>query len=667
MYPNLDPFLVPPPELKNRSVPIGQRWIETISPINTPGGGEGQREFLRRIIGIRNFTLLSGILSILFIGLIARTAYLQIYRGAAFATRADRNRIRLIRIPALRGIVTDRNGTIIAKNTARFALVVTPADLPRSADERAHVFEAISAVSSIPTETIAEQITTYERRSPTIVIKDNITHDEMLALGVKVTGIPGLEIETAPRREYPQKDIFSHILGYVGKLSANEYEDHKTEGYSMNDSIGKSGIETTYEHILRGTDGAQKAEVDALGKIIGIISTEQPKEGAPLTLAIDAPLQIETHRALTEMLKTRGANRGVAIAMTPDGRVRALVSLPDFDPNVFPAQDNNIITRLLTDPTKPLFNRAIAGAYPPGSTIKPLMAAAALAQGIISEKTSFVSSGGIRIGGWFFPDWRAGGHGVTNVTKAIAQSVNSFFYIIGGGYNGFTGLGLDGIGKYAKIFGLGKRTGIDLPGETSGFVPTEEWKKKTTGEPWYIGDTYHIAIGQGFLLATPIQMASITATIANGGTVYAPTVLERPTTDRVRASGVVGTDTVAIVQRAMRETVLAGSGRSLLTLPVSSAGKTGTAQRDNDKRTLAWYVGFAPYEHPELIVTVMVEEGGEGHATAAPVAKAMIAKYFGVQDVVPAKPPTDATPESADGELLLDLPPDQVVPDAPAP
>ncbi len=229
---------------------------------------------------------------------------------------------------------------------------------------------------------------------------------------------------------------------------------------------------------------------------------------------------------------------------------------------------------------------------------------------------------------------------------------------------------MNGIAKYAKIFGLGEKTGIDLPGEVAGFVPTEEWKKKTTGEPWYIGDTYHISIGQGFLLATPLQMALITATIANGGTLYAPTVLEHPTANRVRGSNVIPQSALSVVQKGMRETVLTGSGRSLLVLPVTSAGKTGTAQRDNDKRTLAWYVGYAPYEHPELIVTVMVEEGGEGHATAAPIAKAMLQKYFGVQEITkpPEPKPVSLDPTVNPEPLIpLDLPPDQVVPDAPAP
>lgn len=636
MYSNHDPFFVPPHELKDRSVSFGRRWMESVAPHEEAAG---QREFLRRIISIRKFSILSGIIGILFLGLIARTAYLQIYRGAAFASRADRNRIRLIRIPALRGIITDRHGTVIAKNTARFALVVTPADIPKEPTERTRILAAIAEIADMPPETITELITTYERRSPSIVIKDNIPHDEMLSLGVQSSGIPGLQIETAPRREYPQKNVFSHILGYVGKLSTTEYEQRKTDGYHLNDSIGKSGVEASFESLLRGTDGIQKAEVDALGKIVGTLSTEEPREGAPITLALDAPLQETTRQALLESMKKNRAKAGIALAMTPDARIRALVSLPDFDANAFPEQNNAEITKLLEDTRKPLFNRSIAGAYPPGSTIKPLIAAAALAEGLIQEKSSFVSSGGIRIGEWLFPDWRQGGHGVTNVTKAIAQSVNTFFYIVGGGHNGFPGLGLNGITKYAKIFGLGQKTGVDLPGETAGFVPSEEWKKKAIGEPWYIGDTYHISIGQGFLLTTPIQMATITAAIANNGTIYQPTVLEQPQTDRIRATRIVSESALAVVQKGMRETVLTGSGRSLGSLAVTSAGKTGTAQRDNDARTLAWYVGYAPYEKPELIVTVMVEEGGEGYVAAAPVAKAMIQKYFGVQDLAPTTEP----------------------------
>ena len=288
---------------------------------------------------------------------------------------------------------------------------------------------------------------------------------------------------------------------------------------------------------------------------------------------------------------------------------------------------------------KPLFFRSISGEYPSGSTIKPVLASAALEEKIIDRHTSFNSVGGLWVGGrWFFPDWKAGGHGLTNVIKAIAWSVNTYFYYIGGGYGDFQGLGVERIGKYLKLFGLGETLGLDLPGESAGFVPTAEWKKKEKNEAWYIGDTYHLSIGQGDLLVTPLQVNSYTATIANGGRIYRPHLVKgiiaaagqgEPLASQVIREKFISSQNLEIVRQGMRQTVVAGSAASLNGLSVPAAGKTGTAQWNSNKKNHAWFTGFAPFDQPDFCLTVLVEEGGEGSSLAVPIAREIMQYWFG--------------------------------------
>jgi len=286
-----------------------------------------------------------------------------------------------------------------------------------------------------------------------------------------------------------------------------------------------------------------------------------------------------------------------------------------------------------------LFNRAISGEYPSGSTIKPVIAAAALEEGVITENTTVRSVGGITIGQWNFPDWRVGGHGIVDVRRAIAESVNTFFYYIGGGYQDFRGLGVDKIMKYGKLFGLDSQTGVDLAGEASGFLPTEEWKEKVKGEKWYIGDTYHLAIGQGDLLVTPLQVAAYTSAFANGGTLYRPHFVKRILSGSDQAlkevsiepvrENFIDSHNIEIVRQGLRQSVTDGSSRRLQSVPVAVAGKTGTAQWSSKYPPHAWFTGFAPYDNPELVITILVEQGGEGSDTAVPIAEDYLKWYFG--------------------------------------
>ncbi|PIX92231.1 hypothetical protein COZ26_02965, partial [Candidatus Kuenenbacteria bacterium CG_4_10_14_3_um_filter_39_14] len=362
-------------------------------------------------------------------------------------------------------------------------------------------------------------------------------------------------------------------------------------------------------------------------------------------LTIDAELQKKLSQSLANAIKNSPASQaGVAIALDPQsGEILSLVSLPGFDNNFFSAGiTEDAYQNYLTDQRKPLFNRTVAGTYPPGSIFKPLVALAALEQGIINEHKTFLSTGGLQIGDWFFPDWKYGGHGRVNVISAIANSVNTFFYYIGGGYHDFIGLGVQKITDFARQFYLSKTLGIDLPGEAAGFLPSKDWKEKTKQESWYIGDTYHLAIGQGDILVTPLQVASYTAFFANGGTLYQPHLLKEiinadglknehnsiNNQEYVLAKNLASDENIDIIRRALRATVTSGSAQSLQSLPVAVAGKTGTAQVGADKESHAWFTGFAPYDSPRIVITILLENGGEGSAVAVPVFKEVVEWYF---------------------------------------
>jgi penicillin-binding protein 2 len=350
---------------------------------------------------------------------------------------------------------------------------------------------------------------------------DNIDYDKAMLIALELPRWPGVFLSTKIRREYLAptagsstpavlgESSFSHILGYTGKINDEEMKT-LSQDYSPIDYIGKTGLESSWEKELKGSPGRKNIEVDALGRQKKIINEVAAANGANLQLSINGALQQKAEEVAGLYLKRMNLRRASVIIMNPNnGEIMALVSLPGYDNNLFAGGiSQEAYNKFLNDPDRPLFSRAVSGEFPSGSTIKPIFAAGALQEKVINAATSFVSTGGLRIGEWFFPDWKAGGHGITDVRKALAFSVNTFFYYIGGGYGDFKGLGVSGLVKYAQLFGLGKLTGIDLPGERPGFVPTANWKEQTKKEPWYIGDTYHFAIGQGDVLVTPLQVAA---------------------------------------------------------------------------------------------------------------------------------------------------------------
>jgi penicillin-binding protein 2 len=620
--------------------------------------------------------------------LISRAAWLQIIKNDYYRVLAEENRLRAETIEPKRGIIYASDLQPLVRNKANFVLYVRPIDLPKNELVRDNLLREISAalegqsdsstkkvagdgssaqkiVASISSsvtvladnasfhalkETISQiKIGSLESYQP-LFIADNIEYEKAMLIALKLPNWPGVFLSNKIRREYlsesasstPEvlgENSLSHLLGYTGKINDEEWAVLGKD-YSLIDYVGKMGIEYSWEKELKGKAGQKNIEVDALGRQKKIINEVPAADGANLQLSIDLPLQQKAEEVTRAYLKNAGLGRASVIIMNPNnGEILALVSLPAYDNNLFARgisqAEYNIF---LNNPDHPLFNRAVSGEFPSGSVIKPIFAAGALEENVITETTSFVSTGGLRIGEWFFPDWKAGGHGVTDVRKALAQSVNTFFYYIGGGYNDFQGLGLSGLVKYSLLFGLGSKTGIDLPGEGSGFVPTKEWKEKIKHEPWYIGDTYHFAIGQGDVIVTPLQVANYTAAIANGGTLYQPHLVSlvlgdgnqviREIAPEIIKSKMVSPENLQIVREGMRETVTLGSARSLSYLPVEAAGKTGTAQWSTKKSPHAWFTGFAPYNNPTIVITVLVEEGVEGSTIAVPIAKDILNWYF---------------------------------------
>ncbi len=646
-----DPFAVR--EIRERNFRLNSDrnldWVEESFEVgnSVDAGGNGgendwgkRKEFLGLALNQKRLTIflifIFGVLAILF----GKTAYLQIIRGAHFREMAEGNRIRTIYAAAERGIIYDRNLKVLVKNVPTFSLYLIPTDFPKDDKEKIGAIENLAEVIKIPPKEIEEKLgATSPYSFAPIMLRENVSYEEAMRLKIESTYFSGIDLKLESRREYLDEngevaESLSHILGYVGKVNEKDLAENKN--YNSTDYLGKTGLELFYEELLRGQNGKRQVEVDALGKEKSVIAKEDPIRGKNITLSLDILAQKKMEEIVKKHLAAAKKSRAAAIVLdSKNGEILTMVSWPAFDNNLFAKGiSQKDYELLINNPNNPLFNRAVMGEYPSGSTIKPVIASAALEEKIINRNTSFLSVGGLRISSWFFPDWLAGGHGLTNVTKAIADSVNTFFYIIGGGYEEFEGLGVERIVKYAKLFGFGEKLGVDLPNEAEGFLPSEEWKEETKGEQWYIGDTYHLAIGQGDLLVTPLQIAVSTTVFANGGALYRPHFLEAIETEKFTAENYlvrenfISKENIDIVRAGMRQTVTSGSAERMLDLPVTSAAKTGTAQWSTTKSPHAWFTAFAPYENPEITVTILVEEGEEGSRIALDIAREFMMWYF---------------------------------------
>ena len=576
-------------------------------------------------------------LSFLVLAVLAgRVFVLNTVQGEKYQGMSERNSLRMLTIPAPRGIIYDRTGQALVQNIPTLDLAVVPSDLPREEGDRVRERELLRSIIDIDQEVASSVFGAKGNTASPVLLKSQLTQEEMLIFLSRQADFPGVVLMRSAEREYRDGAIFSHLIGYEGKIRQQELDDYPE--YGLSDMIGKEGIEKSYESFLRGKNGADRVEVDALGKIKKELGSVQPVPGNDIILHIDAELQKKIFDSLSMLLETKNLKRAAAVAMNPEtGGVLALVSLPSYDNNLFSGGiDQKHYEELLTDDARPLFNRAVSGEYPPGSTIKPVVAAAALAEGVVNEHTEIESRGGISIGKFFFGDWKA--HGFTDIRRAIAVSSDVYFYSVGGGYGSVPGLGMRRMKAYEEFFGYGKKTGIDIPGEADGFLPDPDWKQRRFGERWYIGDDYHAAIGQGFVTATPLQILNSIATIGNGGILREPRLVSHirdasgklsPVESPVVRRDFVDANILRIVREGMRETVTEGTAQSLRDLPVAVAGKTGTAQFGTGKDTHGWFVSFAPYEKPEIALIVLVEGQGEEGYNAVPVTKEVYQWYFG--------------------------------------
>ncbi|MBI2846179.1 MAG: penicillin-binding protein 2 [Chloroflexi bacterium] len=609
--------------------------------------------------------------------LLGQTWNLQVAQGQFFQERADRNRFRLLSLPAPRGVVYDRNNQLFVRNVPSFTLSMIPADLPPEQEERviSRLIELLGDNITLTPSSIQEMVAAGRETAPftPIQIADDLPRNLALGLEEERLYLPGVVINVDSKREYLTGSLTSLLLGYVGPVPQEQLEEYLGKGdYSPNDLVGLTGLELTFEDVLRGENGQKHIEVDALGRELRTLgSILDPQPGKNLILTLDLQLQERTTEILQQGMERVGAASGVAIVMDPrTGEILAMVSLPNYDNNLFIGGiSEEDLQTLIQDPRHPLVNHAVSGQYPPGSTFKLVVASAGLEERVVSPSSQLFCAGSIAVPNRYAPedpsldqifrDWLPSGHGLQNITQAIANSCDIYFYLLAGGYQGrnptqdFEGLGLEKFADYARLFGFGEGSGIELSGEASGLVPDANWKRETYGEPWTTGDTYNMAIGQGFVLATPLQVLNAAATVANGGTLLQPQIVRevrdsagniiRPFQVKVIRQVPVSPENLEVVRRGMRAAATWGTAVRAALPGVAVAGKTGTAEhpgpRDAEGHlpTHAWFVGFAPADEPEVAVVVFLEKGN-GAQNAAPLAAQILAAYFNPPQITLAHP-----------------------------
>ncbi len=655
---------------------------------------------------------------------------IQLLRGGELRTRAAANRFVERETEADRGVVYDAGGRQVVRNRPRFTVHVVTAALPsdgagerrvlrRVADMlgmplgiapveragRAHAAEGIGVAGSPPMSVLAlleaDESARVPRSWSAVPLARNVPRDTAFALMEQLAELPGVIVGEAPVREYPAGPTLAHLLGFTGSIPQEELADYRADGYRIYDIVGRSGLEATYEADLRGQKGRKWVEIDATGRELRTVGESQaPRAGHSLHLTVDVAFQTAVEEILAAALRRLGARSGAVVALDPSsGAVRALVSLPTFDNNMFSAGTSaEEFEALLGNPDRPLLNRAISGQYAPGSTFKIVTAAAGLQEGVITGRTRIFDPGVIYLTNEYDPTirypftcWLRSGHGSLNVVGAIAHSCDVFFYEVGGGYHeggaNISGLGSRKLAAYARLFGLGQPTGIELLGEAAGRVPTPEWLLDFSGEYWGTGQTYITAIGQGYSLVTPLQMANVTAAVANGGTLYRPHLVDRVVDadgSVVRRPGgiirriPVDAAHLALIREGMRGAVEYGTAvRSWSRLPVglSVAGKTGTAEfcdwvgdpaggycrrdREGHLLTHAWFVAFAPTEEPEIALAVFIDGSGmdrllEGSRDAAPIAGDVLRAWFHLPTFQPATPTAAASAAPTPREATTD-------------
>ena len=578
----------------------------------------------------------------------ARVFYLDFYKGKSYESRAEANVAQYQKIPAPRGLIFERGGEILAENKGVFRAILDAKEFLGRGDLQEKTLSALEQALYLPRDYVWDLIkeSSAEDFAAPVVLSGNLTQEQLVAL--KGLGLPTVVIESGFERVYPKGAVFSSVVGYTGRVGAEDLKNNPN--LFPDDSLGKDGIEAFYDKDLRGEAGITAKLRDARGKVLEEEQKSKPKIGESLRLTIDGDFQEYFYWRLRSGLSALGRRVGVGLAMNPqNGEILALVNLPGFDDNLFAAPGRNDEKQaLLSSKDKPLFNRAVGGFYTPGSTIKPLVGIAALKEGVIDSKRQIFSPGYLDVPNPYDPenptrllDWRYQGN--VDLAAAIAQSSNVYFYTVGGGARvrilntgaaedaGYVGgLGITRLKEWWQKFNLGKFTGIDLPGEGEGFLPSAAWKEKKTNRPWLLGDTYNVSIGQGDLLLTPIQLLNYISALANGGKIYEPTInLDRSHPKLLADLSQFGRE-IGEVKKGMRKAVTSPLGTAYLLhdLGFSVSAKTGSSQVENNAQENAIFVGYAPSENPQIAVLVLIEHSLEGSLNAVPVAKDVLNWYY---------------------------------------
>ena len=586
-----------------------------------------------------------------FFALVVRFWYLQIAQGKYFRQLSEKNRIRVLDISPSRGIIFDRHGVMMVSSRPSFNLYVIPDDIQDWKELKGRLSRLLHLDPDQMEQRFSDSRSGLLKPIP---LKLDLNRDELGLLETYKYLLPGIYIEVSPQRNYPLGGVAPHAIGYLSEISSKQLKSGQYPQQRMGDMIGQWGLELLWQPDLGGIKGGRYLEVDALGQEIRPLYLKDSVAGNNLLTTLDWKLQ----QAAQEALKNKA---GAVVALKPNtGEVLALASAPQFDPTTFSrklsAKEWNALQQ---DPSNPFQNRATQGQYPPGSTYKIVTALAGLEEKVVTPETSFYCNGALPFGNRLYHCWRKGGHGPVNLHKAIVQSCDVYFYQVG------QRLGVDRLAHYAQLLGLGRSTGIALPHEKKGLIPTAAWKLNRYKIPWQPGETLSIAIGQGYDLVTPLQMAVLTAAVANGGTVYRPWLVKRLVSPQggvlrefqtgITAKADLSPESLRLVRQGLAGVVNepGGTGGASRLPGILAAGKTGTAQvvtlgkkaASGSSRDHAWFVAYAPVDQPEIAVAVLVEHGGHGGDAAAPIARKMFEAYFSIpsRKAVPApKEPADS-------------------------
>jgi penicillin-binding protein 2 len=611
------------------------------------------RDSERELQRFRGRLAMLGIFVLSLFGLLfLRFFYLQVIQHGHYSTLAEANRISVLPIAPHRGIIVDRNGIQLAHNYSAYTLEITPSkvsDLDTTIDELATVVE-ISPRDRRRFRKLLEE----SKRFESLPIRTRLSDEEIARFAAHRYRFPGVEAKARPFRQYPQGDMFSHVVGHIGRINQKEVDqleaDDRLANYRGSDYIGKTGLEQSYEKFLHGTTGVEEVEVDSGGRAVRTLSRTPPVSGNNLVLNLDAKLQEIAYNAF-------GERRGALVAIDPaTGGILAFVSKPGFDPNLFvDGIDPQSWAELNGSIDKPLLNRAAAGTYPPGSTFKPFMALAALFYGKRTPQQAISDPGYYMFGGHRFRDDKVGGHGMVDMYKSIVVSCDTYYYVLA------NDLGIDPISRFMGMFGFGSRTGIDIGGESAGLLPSSDWKMRRFKQKWYAGETISVGIGQGYNSYTPLQLASATATLANDGVMFRPHIVNYVEDIRTREKSPIEPkplrdlglkpEHLKVIKDALVGVNKEGtSARVFADAPYVSAGKTGTAQviaiKQNEKyvesrvaerhRDHALFIAYAPADKPTIALAVIAENSGFGARAAAPIARQVLDYYL--LGKVPNKP-----------------------------